>query len=171
MISGFLNIRMSTRNDGDLFYAIKDSAAISRVPVTPKGSNYTSFASILHCCRNKLNSGLHFPAVLGLCVLSQKSDKTTTLSLQDATGYAIINVTDCKTSLVDTDDEMGVIRMEGHLSFRIIELMGTEVVSASVAFEDVSVTRMSRTAFDEHNSMLINTAHADYQFPHPMLLS
>lgn len=161
--------RWSTSSEGDIFFALKDAATVTLNEIDPATVNCSSFASMLHVTRNKLNAGFSFPVILGHCVISQDDGDEKTMTLMDPTGYAVIAVSNCTGPLYPEDDDLGFVIITGSFHFRELDLGHADVVSARIKCADATFKKVSSEAFEAHKARIRATPSSAYQFESPFL--
>ncbi len=130
----------------------------------------SAFGSMLLQAQDPLTVGCTVPAVMGKCVLRQTFNDETTLTLEDETGYAVINVMKC-----DPNDLTGIANHDGLLiivgKFKMIptDLGHAIVVSASSDFDSIRVLKATEETVAKRSLRFKSTKLSEYQYSDPLL--
>lgn len=99
---------------------------------------------------------------------SQTSELEATITLKDPSGYAVINFLNCPTgTLAETGCHILSI---AELSFHVVDLGNTEVVAATVDYENVSVVTLEKDIVQHHMRIIETTPIQDFDYHNPFLV-
>ncbi len=119
--------------------------------------------------QNPLTSNSVQPALMGSVVLKQVEASEMTLTLQDPTGYAVINIVNCPAETLPSTDDIVILLSQFKL--QIAELGFADVVSADVDFKNVCILKAQDSIVAQQKKCLSTTAKKDFQFKMGPLLS